>query len=53
MVIGKCREVSREIFMVGGGGGYAGRSFLGGIYHGGKRNSMKGAQNFLALFKKK
>ena len=55
-VIGKCTDVFRGIFWFGEGGGggsreggYVERSFLGGICHGGKRNSMKMAEDFLAL----
>ena len=38
MVIGKCSDVFRVIFLVGGlrEGGYVGGCFLGGICHGGK-----------------
>ena len=41
MVIGKCIDVFREIFLVLGvglmGGGYVGGSFLGGICRGGRK----------------
>ena len=56
MVIGKCTDVFREIFWLGDGlrgRGYVGGAFHGGIGHGVKKISMKGAQDFLALFKKK
>ena len=52
MVIGKCTDVFRGIFWFGGGAegrNCVGGSFLGGICHGGKKNSMKRAQDFLAL----
>ena len=56
MVIGKCTGVFRRIFWLGKGlrrGGYAGGTFYRGICHGGKKISMKGAQDLLALLKKK
>ena len=55
MVIGKCTDVFRGIFWLGEGlrkRGYAGGAFHGGICHGGRAFPMKGAQDFLALFKK-
>ena len=55
MVIGKRRNVFR-VFFSGWErglreGGYVGQFFHGGFIMG-KRNSMKGAQDFLAFFKK-
>ena len=43
----------QEDFLVGGGVGYAGGTPHRVICHGGKKISMKGAQDLLALFKKK
>jgi len=56
MVIGKCTDVFRGIFWLGGGvekrriccGNFSSRNLSWG-----KKISMKGAQDFLALFKKK
>ena len=61
MVTGKCTDVFRGTFLlfgreswdVWGGGVYVGGYFHGKNSHGGMRLSMKGAQDFLALFKKK
>ena len=53
MVNGKCTAFSGDFFLVLGvglrGRSYVGGSFLGKIFHGGKRNSMKRAQDFLKL----
>ena len=47
MVIGKCTNVFRGIFLVGGGV-YVGESFIGGMCHG-EEKFNKGAQDFRAL----
>ena len=57
MIIWKCTDLFRMIFGWGGGGG-EGRGLRGRIFpwrnlSWEKRNSMKGAQDFLALFLKK
>ena len=56
MVTGKCTDVFRGIFFgLGGrveGGGLRGRIFPWRNFSWGKRISMKGAQDFLALFEK-
>ena len=57
MVTGKCTDVFRGIFWfregrVDGGGGLRGRIFPWRNFSWGKRISMKGAQDFLALFEK-
>jgi len=56
MVTGKCADVFREIFF-GLGGRVEGEGLLGRIFpwrnfSWGKRISMKGTQDFLALFEK-
>ena len=56
MVIGKCKDVFRGIFGVGGGVENRGLywwNFSWRNLSGGKQISMKGAQDFLALFKNK
>ena len=57
MVIGKCTDVFRGIFLVLGvgaeGGGYVGGSFLGEICHGGKKFNEKGAGFSSITIKKK
>ena len=55
MVIGKCRDVSRGIFWLGGGvekRGLCEGNFPWRNLSWGKKTSMKGVQDFLALFKK-
>ena len=55
MVTGKCTDVFRGIFLFRGrfeGGGFRGRIFPWRNMSWGKRISMKGAQDFLALFEK-
>ena len=55
MVIGKCTDVFRGICWLGGGvekRGLRGGSFPWRNLSRGKKISMKGAQHFLALFKK-
>ena len=56
MVTGKCTDVFRGIFLVGGGifegGGSPGRIFPWRNFSWGKRLSMEGVQDFLPLFKK-
>ena len=58
MFIMKCTDVFLGVLcplwggVEWGEGGYVGGSFQGGIYHEGKKISMKGAQGFLALLKK-
>ena len=55
MVTGKCTDVFRGIFWFRGeswGGGLRGRIFLRRNLLWGKRISMKGAWDFLALFEK-
>ena len=56
MVIGKCTDVSMGIFLVGGG--VEKRGICWGYFPSrnlswGKKISMKGAKDLLALFKKK
>ena len=58
MFIMKCTNVFSGTFLHWGGGGsrgggYVGGSFHGGFYHEGREFAMKGAQDFLALSKKK
>ena len=50
MVIGKCTDAFRGIFLVGGGV-YAGRTFHGGICHG-EENFHEGGAGFLSIFLK-
>ena len=50
MVIGECTDVFRGIFLVGRRGWEEGAMW--GNFPWGKKNSVKGAQHFLALFKK-
>ena len=52
MVIGKCTGVFRRIVLVGGGvekRGYSGELYIDNLSWG-KKISMKGAQDLLALF---
>ena len=58
MVIGKCTDVFRGIFWLGGGGVVEKRGIFWGNFpwsnlSWGKKISMKGAQDILALLKKK